>query len=66
MSSYLNVNSNIVHVTEKGFSRLKQHVIDTEKRYLDVCEQRRVAHDLSGDGWHDNPEFKALNSGYQP
>ena len=57
MSSYLNVNSNMVHVTEKGFSRLKQHVIDTEKRYLDVYEQRRVAHDLSGDGWHDNPEF---------
>ena len=48
MSSYLNVNSNMVHVTEKGFSRLKQHVIDTEKRYLDVCEQHRVAHDLSG------------------
>ncbi len=57
MSSYLNARNTTIHVTESGFVRLQQLLKDTEKRYLDVCEQRRIAHDLSGDGWHDNPEF---------
>ncbi|MBK6757388.1 MAG: hypothetical protein IPG70_07080 [Moraxellaceae bacterium] len=36
---------------------MQQQLQQTEARYLEVCEQRRIAHDLSGDGWHDNPEF---------
>lgn len=57
MSSYVNAHPSIVHVTQTGLARLQQQLHETEQRYLEVCEQRRIAHDLSGDGWHDNPEF---------
>jgi transcription elongation GreA/GreB family factor len=57
MSSYLNASNNMIHVTDTGLVRLQQQLQQTEARYLEVCEQRRIAHDLSGDGWHDNPEF---------
>lgn len=50
----------VLHVTAEGLVRLRQRLQETEARYLDICEQRRVAHELSGDGWHDNPEFNRL------
>lgn len=50
----------VLHVTEAGLARLRRQLADTESRYRDICEQRRVAHELSGDGWHDNPEFNRL------
>lgn len=49
-----------LHVTAEGLVRLRQRLQETEARYQDICEQRRVAHELSGDGWHDNPEFNRL------
>ncbi len=51
------LNTNWVYVSEQGFSALKQQLETTQARYAEVCEQRRIAHELSGDGWHDNPEF---------
>lgn len=49
-----------LHVTAEGLERLRTRLKETETRYQDICEQRRVAHELSGDGWHDNPEFNRL------
>ncbi len=51
------LNTNWVYVSEQGFAALKQQLETTQARYAEVCEQRRIAHELSGDGWHDNPEF---------
>ena len=55
-SSQAQIN-NSVFVSEQGFIALQEQLNKTQARYLEVCEQRRIAHELSGDGWHDNPEF---------
>lgn len=51
------LNPEILHVSEHGLAMLREQLSSLEARYEDVCEQRRIAHELSGDGWHDNPEF---------
>ena len=63
MSSYLNASNNMIHVTDTGLVRLQQQLQQTEARYLEVCEQRRIAHDLSGDGWHDKQQMEAFLNG---
>ncbi|HQV22265.1 MAG TPA: GreA/GreB family elongation factor [Agitococcus sp.] len=57
LSSSNSLINNSVFVSEQGFAALQEQLNTTQARYLDVCEQRRIAHELSGDGWHDNPEF---------
>ena len=41
-------------VNAKG--RLKQKSVE----YDELRKERAIAHDLSGDGWHDNPHFNRL------
>ena len=57
LSSFQAQINNSVFVSEQGFIALQEQLNKTQARYLEVCEQRRIAHELSGDGWHDNPEF---------
>lgn len=54
------LSPNVINLSEKGLRLLCERLETLEARYADVCEQRRVAHELSGDGWHDNPEFNRL------
>lgn len=49
-----------VFVTDKGLQNLRDQLAAKRAAYADVCEQRRVAFELSGDGWHDNPEFNRM------
>ena len=60
MTTCMPLSSHILHVTTSGLDKLRETLAETESRYQDICEQRRIAHDLSGDGWHDNPEFNRL------
>jgi transcription elongation GreA/GreB family factor len=47
-------------MTESGFSKLKQQLVDKEQEYSQVREYRQCAFEMSGDGWHDNPEFNRM------
>ena len=60
MTTPINNTNAILHVTADGLERIRMRLLETKARYQDICEQRRVAHELSGDGWHDNPEFNRL------
>lgn len=49
--------SNTVYMTDTGFDNLKALLARKKQEYADVRDHRQVAFELSGDGWHDNPEF---------
>lgn len=46
--------------SKAGLETQKDILIKKQKEYLEIREERKVAHDLSGDGWHDNPHFNRL------
>lgn len=46
-----------IFLTENGFANLKATLARKQAEYANVRAQRQVAFELSGDGWHDNPEF---------
>lgn len=48
---------NPVYLTETGFKNLKILLERKKQEYAQVRADRQVAFELSGDGWHDNPEF---------
>jgi transcription elongation factor GreA len=49
-----------VYVTPLGLERLNARLAELRRRHEEICEQRTVAHELSGDGWHDNPHLNYL------
>lgn len=50
---------NIV-MTSVGYQNLLTRLKEKQKEYEQVCDHRQVAFELSGDGWHDNPEFNRM------
>ncbi|KAA0915605.1 GreA/GreB family elongation factor [Psychrobacter sp. ANT_WB68] len=46
-----------IYMTETGFDNLKALLARKKQEYADVRDHRQVAFEMSGDGWHDNPEF---------
>ena len=46
-----------IYMTETGFENLKALLLRKKQEYADVRDHRQVAFEMSGDGWHDNPEF---------
>ena len=49
-----------IYVTASGFQKLQQQLVNKQAEYAPVREHRQVAFELSGDGWHDNPEFNRM------
>ncbi len=49
--------NDIIYLTETGFEKQKELLAKKQEEYATVCEHRKIAFELSGDGWHDNPEF---------
>jgi transcription elongation GreA/GreB family factor len=47
-------------MTTTGFENLKKQLVDKEQEYAQVREYRQCAFEMSGDGWHDNPEFNRM------
>ena len=45
------------YMTTTGFDNLKALLARKKQEYADVRDHRQVAFEMSGDGWHDNPEF---------
>lgn len=57
------MNTNIdlqVCMTQIGYQNLLQKITEKEKEYDQIRDHRQVAFELSGDGWHDNPEFNRM------
>ena len=50
----------IVYVTPQGYEQLQQQLKYKQLEYTQICQHRQVAFELSGDGWHDNPEFNRM------
>lgn len=44
-------------LTPAGLARLRARLARKFVEYKDIRAQRQIAFELSGDGWHDNPEF---------
>ena len=55
----LNIESN-VWMTQVGYQNLLAKIAEKEKEYDQVRDHRQIAFELSGDGWHDNPEFNRM------
>lgn len=53
-------NEKQVLMTATGYNNLVERLKEKQKEYEQVCEHRQVAFELSGDGWHDNPEFNRM------
>ncbi len=49
--------TDVIFLTNKGFEQQKALLARKQEEYATVCEHRQIAFELSGDGWHDNPEF---------
>lgn len=49
-----------VWMTQIGYQQLLDKIALKEKEYAQVRDHRQVAFELSGDGWHDNPEFNRM------
>lgn len=47
-------------MTQIGYENLLARITEKEKEYDQVRDHRQVAFELSGDGWHDNPEFNRM------
>lgn len=52
--------AHFIYVSTKGMSNLRQQLAQKEQEYAQVREHRQVAFEMSGDGWHDNPEFNRM------
>lgn len=57
---YMQPHSNMIYVTQHGYQKLQQQLDAKQQEYAQVREHRQVAFELSGDGWHDNPEFNRM------
>ena len=52
--------SSVIHVSAQGLQRLQDRLEAQRKSHAELCKEREIAHELSGDGWHDNPHFNYL------
>ncbi|MCB9609775.1 MAG: GreA/GreB family elongation factor [Polyangiaceae bacterium] len=47
-------------LSRDGVARIRREIDDKRARHLRVCSERDAALELSGDGWHDNPELNRV------
>ena len=47
-------------LTSRGVQLFQNRLAKARMEHQKICNERTVAHELSGDGWHDNPYFNYL------
>ena len=52
--------SSIIHLSANGLQIFQDRLQEQRLAHAKICEERELAHELSGDGWHDNPHFNYL------
>jgi transcription elongation factor GreA len=50
----------LIYVTSEGLRQLQDELEQRKAELRAIQDERAVAHELSGDGWHDNPYFNKL------
>lgn len=53
-------STEFIYVTGHGYHQLQRQLETKQQEYVEVRSQRQDAFELSGDGWHDNPEFNRM------
>jgi transcription elongation GreA/GreB family factor len=54
------MNQKQIKVTEEGLQLLQERIVKQEQLVKDIQAEKAIAYTASGDGWHDNPGFNAL------
>lgn len=54
------MNDMTIYMTQVGYQKLLTRIKEKEQEYEQIRDHRQVAFELSGDGWHDNPEFNRM------
>ena len=54
------MNEKIIYLSPRGLKNLEARLEKQREAHAQICHEREVAHELSGDGWHDNPHFNYL------
>jgi transcription elongation factor GreA len=49
-----------IYMTATGFQQARAQLERRCAEFDTICKERATAHELSGDGWHDNPHFNRL------
>lgn len=49
-----------IYLSSHGVQLFEKRLEDERQTHAQICEEREIAHELSGDGWHDNPDFNRL------
>lgn len=49
-----------IYLSAKGIKLFQDRLEKQHHAYAQICKEREIAHELSGDGWHDNPHFNYL------
>ena len=53
------IQKNIM-LSSQGLKMFQDRLEKQREAHAKICHEREVAHELSGDGWHDNPHFNYL------
>ena len=54
------MNQPVLYLSPNGIRKLEERLATQREAHAQICHEREVAHELSGDGWHDNPHFNYL------
>ncbi len=49
-----------IFLSAQGLKMFQDRLEKQREAHAKICHEREVAHELSGDGWHDNPHFNYL------
>lgn len=54
------MNARPIYMTRDGLKQAGSRLDRLCTEFEEICRERTVAHEFSGDGWHDNPHFNRL------
>ena len=49
-----------MYLSAEGVILFENRLAAERKIHAQICHDREIAHELAGDGWHDNPDFNRL------
>jgi transcription elongation GreA/GreB family factor len=50
----------VIYLSSIGVKLFEERLVAQRETHAQICHDREIAHELSGDGWHDNPDFNRL------
>jgi len=56
----MNQSVKMVYLSKNGVKIFEERLAAQREAHAQICRDREIAHELSGDGWHDNPDFNRL------